>query len=564
MSINSFEQLRKRKLFQWSVAYLAAAWALLQVLDLIGENFGWPSSIVRMATVAGAAGFFVTLILAWNHGEHGRQRVNALEVVLITIAVAAGITGATIVNRTAEEPTGSKTEVLDTNTIAVLPFVNRSADPDNEYFSDGISEELMAALVGIPGLQVRARTSSFAFKGKSVPMHEIARQLRVAHLVEGSVQRAGGRVRITARLIDVSNDRQLWAERYDRELKDVFAVEAEISQAIAEALRFRLGTIVLQGTTNPEAHEQHLRGRYMLTRGSEEAIGKSLEYFERAIALDPDYAAAHAGLAEALLLSTPFKPSPTQMERARRSAHRALELDPDRADAYAVLGAILLWHDRDMAGSERALRRSLALNPGGGNARDYYAWVQMLRGEKEAAMRTAKEAVRMDPLSASLSYALEFRYVQLRDYHSVIAQQRVTAELDPAHFFWDLPVGIAYRELGEYDKSVAEYQRIEQILHGRPLHGLAITYARMGRSADARHILARLEERAKVGYTPPEQIALIYANLGDNDTAMKWLDRALDTKSGWLLGWAQLDPSYDPLRSDVRFQNLLRRLDLGL
>lgn len=563
MSSNSFEQLKKRKFVQWSVAYLAAAWALLQVLDLIGENFGWPSSIVRMATVAVAAGFFVTLILAWNHGERGRQRMSALEVVLITVTATAGLAGAAIVNRGVVEPAGPKTEVFDTNTIAVLPFVNRSADPDNEYFSDGISEELMAALVRVPGLQVRARTSSFAFKGKSVPMHEIARQLRVAHLVEGSVQRAGGRVRITARLIDVGKDRQLWAERYDRELKDVFAVEAEISQAIAEALRVRLGRTVLRGTTNPEAHEQQLRGRYMLTRGSEEAIGRSLEYFERAIALDPDYAAAHAGLAEALLLSTPFKPSPAQMASARRSAQRALELDPDQAEAYAVLGAILLWHDRDVAGSERALRRSLELNPSGGNARDYYAWVQMLRGEKQAALRTAQEAVRMDPLSASLSYALEFRYVQLREYHKAIEQQKVTAELDPTHFFWDLPIGIAYRELGEYEKAVTEYRRIEQVLNGRPLHGLAITYARMGRREEARRILARLEEQAKRVYTPPEQIALIYANLGDNDAAMRWLDRAVDTKSGWLLGWAQLDPSYDPLRSDARFKRLLRRLDPG-
>lgn len=557
---------------QWSIGYLAGAWVLLQVLDLLGKSFHWPESVVRIATVLLGGGFVVALIVAWYHGEKGRQKVTALEAVMISAVLAAAVTGAVLVSKTPASSHDAATpkapsDGVEQGSIAVLPFVNRSADPANEYFSDGISEEILSALARIPGLEVRARTSSFAFKNKSVPMRDIARQLGVAHVLEGSVQRSGDRVRITAQLLDARTDRNIWSESFDREMKDIFAVEDEISHAISEALRVRLVTTSPANlppvrTDNTEAHEQYLRGRYLLAKGSEEAVAQSFRSFQRAIQLDPNYAAAHAGLAEAFLLSTPWGPTSDQIGKARASARKALELDDRQADAYAVLGAVLLWYDWDLSGSERALRRALELDPNAGNARDYYAWTLIMRGQPDSALLVAREAFRKDPLSAWLSYALEFRYVQVRDYDRVFQQQRVTAELDPNHFFWDLPIGIAYREKGEFDKAVAEYRRIEQHLGGRPLHGLAITYARMGRTDDARAILRRLEADARRRYVPPEQIAMIYANLGDKDRAMKWLETAYETRSGWLLGWAQVDPSYDPLRSDPRFQSLMKRMPL--
>ncbi|MGQ0812959.1 MAG: TPR end-of-group domain-containing protein [Gemmatimonadota bacterium] len=570
MQVPSFERLKQRKFVQWSIAYLAVAWLLLQVLDLLAASFHWPDGVVRAATVLLAAGFVATVILAWYHGEQGRQKVTAVEVALIAAILALAAVAATMVSRptaVVPEPTAPATPSaeIEPGTIAVMPFVNRSAARENEYFSDGITEEILSTLARIPGLQVRARSSSFAFKGKDLPVQEIARQLRVAHVLEGSVQRAGTRVRITAQLLDARTDRHLWSESFDRELKDIFAVEDEISAAIADALRTRLGAAIGEHmppvrTQNPRAHEFYLRGRYLLAKASEAAVDESYRMFERAVQLDPNYAAAYAGMAEAFLLSTPTRRAPQQMEKARAAAQRSIELDARQPEAHAVLGAVLLWNDWNATASERELKRALELNPNAGNARDYYAWLLQVRGDRAGALRTVEEAVRLEPYSAWLSYALEFRYVLMRDFDRAIRQHSVTAKLDPSHFFWDLPVAMAYREKGDYQNAVEHYRRVEERLKGRPLHGLAITYARMGRTADARRMLQRLEEVAAREYVPPEQIAMIHANLGNHDRAVEWLERAFAMKSGWLLGWAEADPSYDPLRADPRFQALLARI----
>ncbi|MGQ0562491.1 MAG: TPR end-of-group domain-containing protein [Gemmatimonadota bacterium] len=561
----TFEQLRQRKLVQWSVAYAAGAWALLQLIDFLVGSFDWPTAVARVATVVFAAGFVATLVLAWYHGEQGRQKASALEIALIAGILVAAAFSAAFVSKPSNSATPTKEVVAEAGTIAVLPFVNRSADPGHEYFSDGITEEILSTLARIPELQVRARSSSFAFKGKELPMQEIARQLRVAHILEGSVQRAGERVRITAQLLDARTDRHLWSESFDRELKDIFAVEDEISRAIADALRIRLvptSSNAASRTSNPEAHELYLRGQFLLRgKASENSIQQSIPYFEQAVALDPNYAAAHAGLAEAHLWSTPFKPI-EQMVKARTSAATALELDERLATPHAVLGAIRLWVDWDIAGAERAFLRALELDPNAGNVRDYYAWLLIVRGDREGALRMAQEAVRLEPYSATLSYALEFRYTQMRDYDAAIRQHAVTARLDPDQFYWDLPLAIAYREKGEYDKAVAEYRKVAARIGNRPLHGLAITYARMGRTEEARRMLTDLEAREARGERVPfVQLAMIHANLGDNDRAMYWLERAYNLRQGdWMIGWIDVDPSYDPLRTDPRFQKLLARI----
>lgn len=559
----SFEAIKQRKLVQWAVAYMAIAWSVLQVVDVVGNNFHWPAWIARVATILLAAGFIAVLIVAWYHGEKGNQKFGAAEILLLVITVLMGAAGAFYVSRPDARDRSDNADApgIEPGSVAVLAFANRSSNTQDEYFSDGISEEILNALARIPNLHVRARSSSFAFKNKNLPAPEIARQLRVQYVLDGSVQRSGDRVRISAQLIDARKDASVWNDQFERELHDVFAVEDDISRAIAEVLRLRLVDQSSSARTeNVEAHELYLRGRYLLAKGSEEFIEESSGYFERATALDPTYAAAYGALAESYMLSTGFRNINEMFDKARRAARHALQLDERQAEVHGVVGALMLWRDWDVTGSEREFKRALELNPNAANTYDYYAWVLQLHGQMDEALRMAKESVRIDPFSAWLSYALEFRYVQRRDWDRAIAQHRITAALDPNEFYWDLPVGIAYREKHRYDDAVRAYQRVSEHAGGRPLHGLAITYARMGRTADARRILAQLEQLAKTEWIPPEQIALVYANLGDLDTAMKQLERSYSTGDSWLLGWISVDPSYDPLRADPRFRDLERRV----
>ena len=289
-----------------------------------------------------------------------------------------------------------------------MAFANRSANPQDEYFSDGISEEILNTLARIPNLHVRARSSSFAFKNKNTPAPDIARQLRVQYVLDGSVQRSGDRVRISAQLVDARKDASVWNDQFERELHDVFAVEDDISRAIAEVLRLRLGD---QGsstrTDNVEAHELYLRGRYLMAKGSQESIKESSGYFERATSLDPKYPAAFAGLAESYMLSTAFRNTNDMFDRRGKPPSARLQLDEKQANVHSVMGALLLWRDWDVTGSEREFKRALELNPNAANTYDYYAWVLQLRGQMDEALRMAEEAVRIDPFSAWLSYSLE-------------------------------------------------------------------------------------------------------------------------------------------------------------
>lgn len=557
----SFAAIKERKLVQWTLTYLAVGWAGLQLLDYIVKNFSLPDALPRVGLVLYATGIVITLIVAWYHGERGGQEVTKAEIFALLLTITIGGGAIVKVSQANTKLHDDAVADMEGNAIAVLPFANRSNDPQNEYFSDGITEEIMSELARIPNLHVRPRTSTFAFKNKEIAAADIAGKLRVRYILEGSVQRAGDQVRIAARLVDAANDQTVWSDQFDRPVHDVFAVEDEISRAIAEKLRLRLTDVGAGArTTNPEAHELYLRGRYLLGKSSNASILESWSYFERAIALDSTYAAAYAGLAEAYTLSTPERKTADMFDKARAMAQRSLALDEQQAEVHAVLGALLLWRDWDLVGSEREFKRALALNPNYANTYDYYAWVLMMRGDMAGSVRMAEEAVRVDPFSAWLSYALEFRYVNARQYDRAIAQHKITLALDPDQFYWDLPVGIAYREKREYDKSVAEYKRVLDRIGQRPVHGLAVTYARMGKISEARAILKQLEDLSKTAYVQPEQLAIVYANLGEKDKAFEMLEISLAENDGWLMGWIAVDPSYDAIRSDPRFADLMRRI----
>src|SRR5690242_12273447 len=350
-------RLKQRKLVQWALAYVAFSFALLQGVDIVAQRFGWPDQIEKLLILALAIGFVVVLVLAWYHGERGVQRVSGTEIVILALLLAIGGTLLWRFERSSTRVTIEVNMPIAAKSIAVLPFVNMSGDPKNDYFSDGITEEILDALAQVPNLKVAARTSAFAFKGNAEDLRKVGQVLDVATVLEGSVQKSGDEVRITAQLIDTRSGYHLWSEKYDRKLTSIFAVEDEISKAIADKLQVQLAggsgsTLVAQKTIDPRAHDFYLRGLTLLAaRSVSEAVGA----FREAVAIDPDYAQAWAALAEAQALLPAYGPTAMQTAYADslESARRALAANPNVALAYVAQGMVYMdemrWADADGA-----------------------------------------------------------------------------------------------------------------------------------------------------------------------------------------------------------------------
>ncbi|MGH8162983.1 MAG: tetratricopeptide repeat protein, partial [Rhodanobacteraceae bacterium] len=396
--MNEFLQpLKQRKLVQWAVAYVAAAFALLQGLDIVAQRFAWPDWIERALILAACIGFFVVLVLAWYHGERGAQKVSGAELLILALLLSLGGLFFWRFAVTAQKPAASfriaraaapPAVPSSDKSIAVLPFVNMSGDAKNDYFSDGITEEILNALSQIPDLKVAARTSAFAFKGKAEDLRKVGELLDVATVLEGSVQKAGDEVRITAQLIDTRTGYHRWSERYDRKLTNIFAVEDEIAKAITSKLQLASGasqSLVTQKTIDPHAHDAYLRGLALLaSRDLRDAVVQ----FQNAVKLAPDYAQAWAGMAEAEALYSTYRldSGAAAYPRALAAADRALELDPSCASAYVARGMVRssMWQ---WAEAEQAFRKALALAPGDAFAVNQYAQFLLEAGQLEAALK---------------------------------------------------------------------------------------------------------------------------------------------------------------------------------
>jgi serine/threonine-protein kinase len=439
-----------------------------------------------------------------------------------------------------------------------------SADPENEYFCDGITEEILNALAQLPGLRVPARTSSFAFKGKHVPAREIARQLQVAYVLERSVRRAGDRVRIAAQLSDARTDEHLWSRIYDRELKDVFAIQEEIARAITEGLRLRLGEEVTigrtWGRTSIEAYDLYLRGRFIFYKFTPDAMWRSLDYYRQALEKDSMFAQAYAGIADAWSYLADLVVAPLDAyPKAREAALKAIELEPDLAEAHAALSTVLLFHDRNIPIAEREIMRAIELNP---NSFEAYFTLGLLHppaARMADAFLAAKHAQEIDPLSPSVSLLLEWLYYMNREYDQAIKQHHRAAELGPNIIFVEHRIADAYREKRIYTEALAEYERARQLLGDRPPTGLAIAYARMGELIRAREVLAEVLAYRKQAYVPASGIAQVHAALGETERAFEWLEIALNDRDGFLI-WLRYDLGYDTLRTDPRFVDFLQKV----
>jgi serine/threonine protein kinase/Flp pilus assembly protein TadD len=454
--------------------------------------------------------------------------------------------------------------------IAVLPFVNASPDPDNAYLSDGIADELIDALVKVEGLRVASRTSVFALKGRALDVRAIGSLLGVAVVLEGTVRKAGDRLRITAQLSSTDDGRLLWSQRYDRTLDDVFAIQDEISGTIVSTLRTTsFADLVVPApkryTENVKAYGLYLKGRYAWNKRSQEGVTEGIRFFEQAIAEDPRYALAYTGLADSYALHVDYRSVPVAegFERAKAYARQALQLDDSLAEAHASLAWTLFIYDWDWEAAGREFRRAIALDPAYATARQWHAFLLAARGAMDEALAEAHRAVELDPTSVSARRGLGWANVYARRYDQVRAHLNRAIAMNPTAVE-------SYRILGlslALQGNDAEAERVLREAMELPAAGaytqatLAYHLGRTGREAEARELLQELERAAQADYVSPVAFATIYIGLGDLDRALDWAERAYAERRGWLV-YVKVNPIMDPLRDSPRFAALVRKMRL--
>ena len=442
-----------------------------------------------------------------------------------------------------------------------------SPDPDNEYFCDGLAEELLNALSKIEGLKVAARTSAFSFKGKDTAVGEVGRALGVKTVLEGSVRRSGNRLRISTQLINAADGYHLWSERYDREMEDIFDVQDEIALAVVGALRVKLlgaeqAAVFKRHTANAEAYEFYLRGLSYFTKFTPEFFHKAVESFQQAIALDPQYASAYAGLAESYSELSFFAAPNEWMPKAKEAARKAIELDDLLASAHSSLAVTMMYYDRNFAGAEAEFKRAIALDPGSAHIQMWYGWFLGLTRRFDEAMNRMKLARELDPLSHLLGFGIGAIYFWSGELDRAMEQLRQVMDLNP-HF----PLSYSYFaeacvEKGDFGLAVSTIENARTPLDDSiSLSAAAYVYARAGQQGRAREILGELVSAGGHAEALPVQIAQIYVGLGDDEQAFAWLEKALDSSSVWLI-WLGVDPTFDRLRRDPRFAALTSRLKL--
>jgi serine/threonine-protein kinase len=461
--------------------------------------------------------------------------------------------------------------VKEAPSIAVLPFANLSADPENEYFSDGLAEEIINALSKIEGLHVAARTSSFSFKGKTGEVGEIAQRLKVRHVLEGSVRKAGARVRVTAQLVDASNGYQLWSERYDRQLEDIFDVQDEIARSIVDRLKVAFGgagdaeRLVKVATNNMEAYQHYLKGRAMLYRRGR-WVALALESFEKAVALDPGYSQAWTGVADAytiLCYGGDRRPIGT-MQQALDAATRATILDAASAEAHDALAvAALLW-ERDFEKAGREFREALALNPKYTQARCWYGlfFLQWSVGRLKEGLAETWRAIEDDPLSSYAWTVWSFALATVQRFDEALRAAETAVEYDPMSYLAQWELGLAYHWHQQHEQAIATLEPLwTETGHGWIIVGLVPAYIRSGRRDDARRVFDGLVARSKDAYVPPFNLALCASALGDHEAAIGFCEASIEANDMLFALFHRWLPDFETVRNDPRFPDIVLRFN---
>jgi len=473
------------------------------------------------------------------------------------------------VQRTAAQAPAAEERPAERVLLAVLPFKNLSADPEQEYFSDGMTEEMIAHLgmLAPRTLGVIAGTSVMRYRNTDKSIAEIGHELGVRYVLEGSVRRSGERIRISARLIQVSDQTNLWSAGFERSLTDVFAVQTEVASNIAESLAMELlPEQRLRGShANSQAYELFLKGRYFWNKRTEEALNKGADYFERAIEEDPGCAQAYAGLADCYLMLgwNTMLPPHASLPKAQAAAIKALKLDNRLAEAHTSLAFCKLFHEWDWQGAERGFQHAITLNPSYGVARPWYAFQLSAIGRHREAVAEARRALRFDPFSLAIGASAGLVLSLAGHHDEAIELCLKTLEMDPTGFYQThFVLGASYEVKGRLDEAVNSLQSAVGLSSRNPhmLAALGHALAMAGRTKDALHIAAELKQRASERYVPPYNIAMVYAGLGEKDTAFEWLETGYQDRSIWMI-FLNVHPMFEDLRTDPRFRSLVERMN---
>jgi TolB-like protein/DNA-binding winged helix-turn-helix (wHTH) protein/Tfp pilus assembly protein PilF len=455
--------------------------------------------------------------------------------------------------------------------LIVLPLENLSGDKDQDYFADGMTDDLIANLAKIRSLRVISRSTAMAYKGTRKPLSQIAKELNVDAVVEGTVLRVGNRIRITAELVQVSTDQHLWADTYESQMEDVLTLQNRVSSAIVNEIRINLTPeeeerLAKTPAVAPEAYENYLKGRYYWNKRSDENLTKAIGYFEQATHDDPQYALAYAGLSDcyAIISAEIFgtMPAADAAPKAKAAALRSLQIDPTMAEAETSLATVKFNYDWDWEGAAKGFQQAIQHNPSYATAYQRYSLYLSAMGHPEDSFEQINKARELDPLSISINFSLGWRLYMARQYDRAIQQLRNTSEMDPSYELPHLVLGMSYAQKGNYDAAIPELRKAVELSHGTPLmvSALANAYARSGSKQEAEKLLTQLSAAAGTQYVSPYYFALAYVGLGENDKAMDSLERAFADRSNGLV-FLKVEPALDSLRQNPRFLALQRKLN---
>jgi TolB-like protein/Flp pilus assembly protein TadD len=566
------QRLRERKLFQWALAYLAGAWIVFQGIEIMAEPWGLSPGFQRTIHMLVALGFLVVLVLAWYHGEQRRQRVSGAELLIIALLFGIGAllirmyrppgvaAPATRGAETAEQLPGG-----EIRSLAVLPLANLMGDPGQAYFVDGLHDVLIGELAGISELTVISRTSVMRYRDTDRSMGEIAGELGVDALVEGSVFRAGDSVRVTVQLIRGSPEEHLWQDHYEGRLSEALGLQTRVAEAIAGEIRLALSPreaqrLARRTEVDPAAQEAYLRGRALWRTRSREAMRRAVPYLEEAVARDSTFALAWSALADAYTMGTDYRaldlPADEGHRRGEAAALRAVELDPDLAEAHAALGAARLWGAWDADGAERSLRRALALNPSLAQAHNWLGDALIARARLEEAVESFRRARDLDPFSPLMHRDVARILVYLGRCDEAVVAARTALDLDPDHAYAHYLLQRCYRAAGRLEEAVEASVRWTETYHGLgDADALRAAYDTAGWEG-------LLEAQAALFLTVPDYYlaAKGYAELGRTDEAFDALFAAIEAREGFAWQECRVDPIFAAMYSDPRWDEVLRRM----
>ena len=600
--MNFFAELKRRNVYKVAVAYAVVGWLLIQAASILFPTFDAPSWAMKVLVALLVLGFPVALVLSWAFEitpegikleseidpKKSITRKTGRKIVGLTIAVAIvaaglfsfqllrtsahwGVEGGAPAtpNDVASGLAGARPSILE-KSIAVLPFDNLSRDPDNAYFCEGVQDEILTRLAKVADLKVISRTSTQHFKSAPENLPDIAKQLGVAHILEGSVQKSSDQVRVNVQLINAMTDAHLWAETYDRKLTDIFAVESEIAKAIAETLQAKLSgaeksSIAKAPTANPEAYELYLKGRFFWNKRTGDDLRKSIEYLKQAIAKDPGYALAYAALADSYgLLRFYGGASPAEsVVPAQAAAKKALELDDSLAEAHASLG-LIATEELEVNRAVNELERAIQLNPNYATAHHWLGLALATLRQSDRSIGELKRALELDPLSMIINADLSIIYLYAHRYGDAEAQARKTLEIDSRSFVAHYYLGAVLQLTGRLKEAIPEFQKAVE-LNNDPysIAMLGQAYARNGQTDEARKLLAHLNEMAKSAEVPDYALATAYTSLGEKERAIGALEHGFAEGNKSYLFLLPGDPFLDDLRGDPRFEALVHKITRG-